>query len=156
MDAELVVQLGVDPRLDHAYERLLGQFWDLVEGRGTNLRHNVCHGVHLFGLDDRRADGLIRRIRELSPLSGFSAKQEKKERIRDETLTKACDKLAPRQAARCLMMIHREGAQGKLVPPDSTTTLNPALTKDATLSGVCETRFSPGYLSLKTPTVSSW
>ena len=43
----------------------------------------------------------------------------------------------------------------KNAPPDSTTTSKPALVSSPTASGLRLTRFSPLYVSLMTPTVSS-
>ena len=46
-------------------------------------------------------------------------------------------------------------ASKKNAPPDSTTTSKPALVSSPTASGLRLTRFSPLYVSLMTPTVSS-
>jgi hypothetical protein len=78
LDAELVVQLRVDPGLDHADDRLPGEPGDLVEGRGADLRDNVRHRVQLVGRDDRRPGRLVRVVRELRPLAGCERSTRKK------------------------------------------------------------------------------
>ena len=157
---EFVEQLRIDGRLDHADQRFLCQLGNLVEGGGSDLRDNVGHCIHLLAPNYCRTDRLVRGIGKFGLFARCCVcpKRETERGMSSETTRMFAGlykdplfvgrvRRSPSPTLRTFSSIH--------VPPASTTTFNPALTSRATLSGVCDTRFSPGKRSLRIPTVNS-